>query len=162
MSIVNIIFSPAMAELLELRNRNLPRNLLELNWFSAQATSKIYSDFLKLDADKNGMLSRKEMTRFNGGHLTRTFLDRLFDSVQLFNGEMVFNFNQDYLVFLDLVLALENQETTEGISWLFKIIDVKKDGFLDQSTVAFFVKDVCTRMFVAGMEPISRSDMLVF
>jgi serine/threonine-protein phosphatase 2A regulatory subunit B'' len=61
---------------------------------------------------------------------------------------------------LDFALAMENQDTPEGMAWLFKILDVKNDGFLDESTVMFFVKDCIIRSFAAGLDPIARSDVI--
>jgi Ca2+-binding EF-hand superfamily protein len=55
---------------------------------------------------------------------------------------------------------MENQDSPEGMAWLFKILDVKNDGFLDESTVMFFVKDCIIRSFAAGLEPIARSDVM--
>jgi Ca2+-binding EF-hand superfamily protein len=89
------------------------------------------------------------------GNLTKTFLDRLFQSVQLHNREL------DYLGFVDLILALENCNQAVAISWLFRILDIKGDGFLDESTVSYFMKDVCIRMMAEGLDAIPRDDMVV-
>jgi serine/threonine-protein phosphatase 2A regulatory subunit B'' len=154
MSIHGIVFSQTFSELHQLRDPELCGDVLNANWFSSEYTQRVYSDFLKMDQDRNGMLNRKELSRYRNGNLTKTFLDRLFTSVQLFNGEM------DYLGYLDFVLSMENMDTPEAQTWLFKVIDIKNDRFLDESTVTFFVRDVTTRMFAAGMEPIPRTDIV--
>jgi serine/threonine-protein phosphatase 2A regulatory subunit B'' len=89
MSIHSIVFSPTLSELYELRDPSYGVEHLASNWFSSESSQRVYSDFLKLDQDRNGMLSRKELARYRGGNLTKTFLDRVFQSVQLFSGEMV-------------------------------------------------------------------------
>lgn len=63
------------------------------------------------------------------------------------------------MVYLDFVLAMENQHTPEGLTWLFKILDIKHDGFLDESTMMFFIKDCVIQSFAAGIDGISRSDI---
>ena len=42
--------------------------------------------------------------------------------------------------YLDIVLAMENLDLEPTISWMFPILDIKKDGFLDESTIGYFVK----------------------
>ncbi|KAJ3346997.1 hypothetical protein HDU91_006912 [Kappamyces sp. JEL0680] len=135
MNIHSIVFAPTLSELHELRDPELTPEMMQTNWFSSEYSQRVYGDFLKMDQDRNGMLSRKELARYRNGNLTKTFLDRVFQSVQLFNGEM------DYLVYLDFVLAMENLDTHEAQTWLFKIIDIKQDGFLDEATITFFVRN---------------------
>ena len=86
MSIHSLVFSPALSELYELRD---PELSVYTNWFSSESTQRVYGDFLKMDQDRNGMISRKELAHYRNGNLTKSFLDRVFFNVQLFNGEMV-------------------------------------------------------------------------
>lgn len=89
MSISGIVFSQTLSELHELRDPELTPEMIYSNWFSSESTQRVYGDFLKLDIDRNGMLSLKELSRYRNGNLTKTFLERVFQSVQLFGGEMV-------------------------------------------------------------------------
>lgn len=162
MKVEQIVFSHVLSELLELRDPQLPYHIATTNWFSSHSTLRVYSnliihkgEFIKLDKNKNGSLSRLEMSKFKDGRLSDVFLDQLFDSVQLFNGEL------DFLVYLDLILALEKLNTTEGLAWIFRILDIKNDGYLDDSTVAFFLKDIFSRSIENNVEPIPVNDMLV-
>ena len=50
------------------------------------------------------MLNKQELARFSPG-LTAIFIDRVFEELQTFEGEM------DYKTFLDFVLAMENKKT---------------------------------------------------
>lgn len=45
--------------------------------------------YLHLDTDRNGMLSRNEFAQFNNGGLTSVFVDRVFQELPTFKGEMV-------------------------------------------------------------------------
>ena len=45
--------------------------------------------YLNLDKDHNGMLSKQELARFGTGTLTNVFLDRVFQECLTYDGEMV-------------------------------------------------------------------------
>ena len=72
----------------ELRDPNLPGDVEAANWFSGHSwyyilmiydsSMRVYGQFLALDTDHNGMLSRKELGNYNKGVLSNFFLDRLF------------------------------------------------------------------------------------
>ena len=81
-----------MSELLEFNDPDIPEERLLNNWFSIDYAQQIYEEFLKLDLDRNGMLSRSEIARFRGRTLTNSFLNSLFQNVQLYSGEMVYLF----------------------------------------------------------------------
>ena len=89
MNINSIVFSSTLSELHELRDPELSVDLIYTNWFSSEYTQKVYGDFLKMDVDRNGMISRNELASYRNGNLTKSFLDRIFLNVQLFNGGMV-------------------------------------------------------------------------
>jgi hypothetical protein len=91
MSIDKIVYSSTLAQLMEIRdNPDLKPQELETNWFSAQVFAYYYSEFKRLDVDQNGTISRKEISQFRNGNLTKSFLDRVYQTVQLYNNEMVF------------------------------------------------------------------------
>ncbi|XP_022656682.1 serine/threonine-protein phosphatase 2A regulatory subunit B'' subunit gamma-like isoform X2 [Varroa destructor] len=130
-----IILSSFLDDLLELRE-DLPRAALEANWFSAVSTRKVYSRFMDLDTDKNGMLSRQEMYDYGEGTFTKTFIDRVFQECITYQGEM------DYKTYLDLVLALENRSQPASIHFFFKIFDIDHKGYLDNFTMRFFLRAI--------------------
>lgn len=51
-------------DLLELRDEDIPKDAQELNWFSAPSTLSIYGNYLNLDKNHNGMLSKKELSGY--------------------------------------------------------------------------------------------------
>lgn len=89
MAIDSLVFSQTLSELHELRDPDLTQEAKQNNWFSSEYTQRVYGDFLRMDQDRNGMLSRRELARYRNGNLTKTFLDRVFTSVQLFGNELV-------------------------------------------------------------------------
>ncbi|KAJ3171658.1 Serine/threonine-protein phosphatase 2A regulatory subunit B'' subunit gamma [Geranomyces variabilis] len=151
--IQTILLSPILTELFELREPELPKDFERTNWFSTYSSLRVYGQFLNLDTDQNGMLSRKELGQYNGGTLTSVFLDRVFQECQTYGGEM------DYRGFLDFVLAMENIQTPESMAYFFRALDIRGVGYLDGPTVMYFFKDVLDKMVAMGHEPIGIRDV---
>ncbi|KAI9337216.1 hypothetical protein BDR26DRAFT_919767 [Obelidium mucronatum] len=164
-AIQKILLSPILTELFELREPELPEDYERTNWFSAYSALKIYGilrpnipnyglfincslgQYLSLDTNQNGLISRAEMSKFNSGTMTDVYLDRLFDERQTGKGQL------DYRTFVDLVLAIENPQATEAITYQFKLLDVKGQGYLDDFT---FVE----KMVTFGHEPVHVADVV--
>ena len=55
------------------------------NWFSAENALRVYSEYLELDTDQNGMLSRDELLAYSGSkqpmRLTKAFVWRIFEEI---------------------------------------------------------------------------------
>ena len=60
--------------------------------------------YLNLDKDHNGMLSKAELLHYGTSTLTPAFVNRVFEVCLTYGGEM------DYKTYLDFVLALENRK----------------------------------------------------
>ena len=56
-AIKEVLCSPILQELLDLRRPDLSADDLRSNWFSQESAAQVYDDYLTLDADQNGMLS---------------------------------------------------------------------------------------------------------
>jgi Ca2+-binding EF-hand superfamily protein len=66
------------------------------NWFSAETSLSVYSTYLSLDVDRNGLLSKQELLAYNGiisyngvikGNkckLTKTFVDQMYQELPMF------------------------------------------------------------------------------
>jgi Ca2+-binding EF-hand superfamily protein len=57
---------------------------MEANWFSIDNISRVYSQFLSLDLDEDGLLSKSDLIRFSGSkskavQLTDAAVDRIFE-----------------------------------------------------------------------------------
>jgi hypothetical protein len=63
-------------------------------------------------------------------------------------------------MFLDLAISMEYLDTPEAMQFVFRILDIKSIGYLDHSTINFFIRDVCIRMMAARLEEIPRSDII--
>ncbi|KAI9106167.1 hypothetical protein DFS34DRAFT_574578, partial [Phlyctochytrium arcticum] len=152
-SIQNMLLSPILTELFELREPDLPEGYEKTNWFFTYSSLRVYGQFLNLDTNKNGMIGRQELSKYNGGSLTGVFLDRVFQERQTYKGEM------DYRAFLDFVLAMENINTPEAIQYCFRMLDINNVGYLDENTVMYFFKGVSDKMLAMGHDSIGIRDV---
>ncbi|KAI8925809.1 hypothetical protein BC831DRAFT_400764 [Entophlyctis helioformis] len=150
----SILLSPILTELFELRDPDLPRDFEQSNWFSSYSALRVYGMFLNLDTDRNGMISRSELKRYRAESITAPFLDRVFQEYQTYNGEM------DYNAFLDFVLAMENLHLPESIAYCFKLLDLSGRGYLDQSILTVFFKEIVAKMERSGLDPIPVDDVV--
>ncbi|CAF3488248.1 unnamed protein product [Adineta steineri] len=133
-AIPDILCSGYLDKLLELREEDADLDDLEQNWFSCQSASKIYTRYLQLDKDHNGLLSRDELAKYNSSTLTPVFITRVFQECLTYSGEM------DYKSYLDFVLALENRNSPQGLRYLFQIMDVDNKGYLHPGDLNFFYR----------------------
>nr|CDS31089.2 serine:threonine protein phosphatase 2A [Hymenolepis microstoma] len=101
------------------------------NPFTLSSVKRVYDNFVKLDINKDGSLSRDELFRMptEMGHLSKFFIDFFFATHPSKNGVI------DYRTYMDLVLALENRESTQSIRYLFNAFDIAGHGKLKISMI---------------------------
>jgi len=142
-AIKDLVSSPILHELLQLHSFSPgdPHDEAEAyNWFSAPSTLRVYSQYLELDVDHNGMLSRSELAGYGTGTLTTAFIDRVFEECLTYDGEM------DYKTFLDFALAMETKVSPQALAFFFRLLDVRKLGYLDRFTINFFFREIVQRL----------------
>ncbi|CAG0924372.1 unnamed protein product, partial [Notodromas monacha] len=125
----------------------------ETNWFSAPSALKVYGQYLNLDKDHNGMLSKKELQRYGTGVLTSVFIERLFEECLTYDGEM------DYKTYLDFVLALENRKEPQALQYFFRILDVGNQGYLTTFSLSYFFRAIQDQLKSLDQDPVSFSDI---
>nr|CAB3265107.1 serine/threonine-protein phosphatase 2A regulatory subunit B'' subunit gamma [Phallusia mammillata] len=151
--ILDILACGFLDDLLELRDEELSKEVQEANWFSAPSALRVYGQYLNLDKDHNGMLSKEELSRYGTGTLTEIFLDRVFQECLTYDGEM------DYKTYLDFVLAIENRKEPAALQYLFKLIDVQNRGYLNVFALNYFFRGIQEMMRLHGQEPVSFADV---
>ncbi|XP_068155495.1 serine/threonine-protein phosphatase 2A regulatory subunit B'' subunit gamma-like [Drosophila tropicalis] len=149
----DVLASGLLTELLDLRDEANPKEPQEYNWFSMPAVLTVYGNYLNLDKDHNGMLSKKELAAYGSGTLTSVFLDRVFEECRTYDGEM------DYKTFLDFVLALDNRQTPQALHYLFRILDVQHTGYLTAQTLHFFFKGIQEQLRALNAEAVNFEDI---
>ncbi|KAH7965546.1 hypothetical protein HPB49_008698 [Dermacentor silvarum] len=140
-------------DLTELRSDKLTSTNLDTNWFSATSALKVYGDYLNLDRNRNGMLSKSELARYGKGTLTQAFIDRVFQECQTYDGDI------DYKTYLDLVLALENRKEPQALQFFFRILDINGRGYLDVFSLNYFFRDIQEQMRKHNQEPVKFEDV---
>ena len=151
--IQDVLSCSFLDDLLELRDEELPKEAQESNWFSAPSALKVYGQYLNLDKDHNGMLSKKELQRYGTGVLTSVFIERLFEECLTYDGEM------DYKTYLDFVLALENRKEPQSLQYFFKILDVENQGYLTTFSLSYFFRAIQDQLKSFDQEPVSFNDI---
>lgn len=63
MRITDILASGFLDSMLELREVSTSEAQLAANWFSHQSAVRVYGSYLLLDEDRNGLLTRSELSR---------------------------------------------------------------------------------------------------
>ena len=137
--IKDMLTSPILAELYELRSQAMSLEDAMSNWFSVQSSLRVYDTYLRLDQDKNGMLKKQELARYSPG-LTNIFIDRVFEEYQTYEGEM------DYKNFLDFVLAMENKKSPQSLQYFWRILDVFHKGAIDTFVINMFFRAVIDKL----------------
>lgn len=151
--ILDILACSFLDDLLELRDQDLAKDVQDANWFSAPSALRVYGQYLNLDKDHNGMLSRQELLSYGTSTLTPTFVDRVFEECLTYGGEM------DYKTYLDFVLALENRKEPQALNYFFKILDVKHQGFLNTFCLNYFFRDILQQMEKLSQDPVRFEDV---
>nr|GMD77759.1 probable serine/threonine-protein phosphatase 2A regulatory subunit B'' subunit TON2 [Ipomoea batatas] len=137
--IKKILLSNCLQELMELHQES-EEEVTDAeqaeNWFSLASAQRICDMFLALDKDMNGTLSKQELREYADGTLTDIFIERVFDEhVRRGKGGGVNGREMDFESFLDFVLALENKDTPEGLTYLFRCLDLHGRGFLTTADI---------------------------
>lgn len=151
--IQDILACSFLDDLLELRDDDLPKDVQESNWFSAHSALRVYGQYLNLDVDHNGMLSKEELAKYGTGTLTGVFLDRVFQECLTYDGEM------DYKTYLDFVLALENRKEPQSLQYIFRLLDIQNKGHLNVFDLNFFFRAIQEQMKMHSTEPVSFDDI---
>ncbi|XP_008474500.1 serine/threonine-protein phosphatase 2A regulatory subunit B'' subunit gamma-like [Diaphorina citri] len=137
----------------ELRDEGLSVDRLEKNWFSATSALRVYGQYLHLDKNHNGVLSKEELAAYGTGTLTPVFIERVFQECLTFETQM------DYKTYLDFVLSLENKHEPQALQYLFRFLDIKHQGYLDTFTLFYFFKAISKQITESEQEPINFEDV---
>ncbi|KAF5941729.1 hypothetical protein HYC85_019371 [Camellia sinensis] len=161
--IKKILLSNYLQELMELHQES-EEEVTDIeqaeNWFSLTSAQRIcaYSNqfssadmFLALDKDMNGTLSKQELREYVDGTLTDIFIERAFDEHVRHGKTGGGNAREmDFESFLDFVLALENKDTPEGLTYLFQCLDLRGRGYLTTADIHTLFRDVHQKWIEGG------------
>lgn len=152
--IKKVLLSNCLAELMELHQENeeeVADSEQGENWFSLTTAQRICDMFLGLDKDMNGTLSKQELREYADGTLTDIFIERVFDEHIRRGKSGGGNCREmDFDSFLDFVLALENKDTPEGLTYLFRCLDLGGRGCLTTTDIHTLFRDVHQKWIEGG------------
>lgn len=151
--IQDILASNFLDQLLELRDKDLSKQTQLSNWFSAPSALKVYGDYLALDVDRNGMLSKEELSHYGSNTLTSVFINQVFQECLTYEGEM------DYKTYLDFVLAMENRKEPQALQYFFRILDINKEGYLHLFNFHYFFRGILEMPIDCGQELVKFEDI---
>ncbi|KAB1214036.1 putative serine/threonine-protein phosphatase 2A regulatory subunit B'' subunit TON2 [Morella rubra] len=162
--IKKVLLSNCLQELMELHQESeeeVTDTEQAENWFSLTSAQRIcggellpysFTDmFLALDKDMNGTLSKQELREYADGTLTEIFIERVFDE-HVRRGKIggVNSREMDFESFLDFVLAQENKDTPEGLTYLFRCLDLNGRGYLTTADIHSLFRDVHQKWIEGG------------
>jgi len=151
--IQDVLACSFLDDLLELRDHELLKDAQDANWFSAPSALRVYGQYLNLDTDHNGMLNQAELLKYGTGTLTSAFVERVFQECLTYEGEM------DYKTYLDFVLAMENKKEPQSLQYLFRILDVRHEGYLSVFSLNYFFRAIQEEMRQHNQDPVSFDDV---
>jgi len=150
-NIRELLMSPVYQEFYSLKENKNDNN----NWFSINSAMTVYGQYLNLDTDGNGMLSRSELSNFCSGVYSEVFLDRVFEEFPTYNNEM------DFQAFLDFHLMVNNLSKPESIQLVFRCLDLEGVGYLSNAVVTHLYKSLFEKMVKFGFEIIEEENIVV-
>lgn len=151
--IKQLLCSPILHELLDLRRPKIPLEELRRNWFSIDYAEWLYAEYLELDTDQNGMLTLSELMRYRGGGLTLEFAQRIFQECYTYRNKETHQSEIDYKSYLDFVLATTYTSTPEAIGYFFRLLDLKAAKRLASFEICYFFRAVICKCLELGEEP---------
>ncbi|XP_024995484.1 probable serine/threonine-protein phosphatase 2A regulatory subunit B'' subunit TON2 [Cynara cardunculus var. scolymus] len=160
--IKKILLSNCLQELMELHQENDGEGDTDQNdnWFSVASAQRICDTFLDLDKDTNGTLGKDELRAYAEGSLTDIFIERAFDE-HVRHGKTVIGlaWEMDFESFLDFVLALENKDTPEGLTYLFRCLDLHGRGYLTAADIHILFRYVREKWIQVGNYELCTEDV---
>ncbi|KAI3677761.1 hypothetical protein L6452_37029 [Arctium lappa] len=160
--IKKILLSSCLQELMELHQESDGEGDAEQNdnWFSIASTQRICDTFLDLDKDTNGTLGKEELGAYADGTLTDIFIERAFDE-HVRHGKTVIGlaWEMDFESFLDFVLALENKDTPEGLTYLFRCLDLHGRGYLTAADIHILLRYIREKWIQVGNYELCTEDV---
>ena len=134
------------------------------NWFSAGNALRVYSAYLQLDGDQNGMLSLDEAAAYGASQYTRAFAERLFNECHTYTSSSEGGGEGgaaeiDFKTYLDVVLASEYRASEPSLRFFFKLLDVHHKGYFGRPEIRHFFGLVREHLVALGHEPIDTANV---
>ncbi|CAJ0594318.1 unnamed protein product [Cylicocyclus nassatus] len=120
-------------------------DISQLSWCSVNNFWRILEQFRHCDRDWSGMVSLEECRYLKDGAFTPLFLERVF-ATQMLYGDDPKAMEMDFRGFVELDAAVNTRKETAAIKWLFRVLDLKDDGFLDRDEIRMMTESMVTNL----------------
>lgn len=150
----DLVTSPVLQELLELRSVPPDDPNLTSNWFSQQSTNRVLATFQQWDQDLSSTLNRDEFSNISQGSMTDLFISRIFeehvgkqrDGLRMLRGgrssSSTARDEMDLMDFVDFVLAWDHRNHPAALRYFFAVFDLKKQGVITPAELYTFFKEI--------------------
>eukprot|EP01116_Phalansterium_solitarium_P021930 TRINITY_DN7041_c0_g1_i1.p1 TRINITY_DN7041_c0_g1~~TRINITY_DN7041_c0_g1_i1.p1 ORF type:complete len:452 (+),score=181.34 TRINITY_DN7041_c0_g1_i1:103-1458(+) len=152
-SIQETATSHVMDQMMELLPNSSAGGDVNRNWFSMSYFQDIYNQFIQLDLDGNKKLSKRELMNFQKRTMTDTFVTRIFEEYPTEKGDL------DYKGYMDFVLATKYRKTLPSLLYFWRLMDVRKWGYLTVWTINYFFREINKKLVENNLAAVHVEDV---
>ncbi|CAK4094525.1 unnamed protein product [Aphanomyces euteiches] len=122
------------------------------NPFAVETIQTLHRQYVQLDTDKNGLLSPTELLDYGRKKafvkpedmqpthcFTRRFIQRVFDVMVTYEGEM------DYKTFMDFSLYMRDETSKAALQFFWRLFDVHACGGFGATAIEYFLSDIAEK-----------------
>uniref|UniRef100_A0A8L8K6A2 Calmodulin n=1 Tax=Heligmosomoides polygyrus TaxID=6339 RepID=A0A8L8K6A2_HELPZ len=120
------------------------------SWCSVARFSKVLDQFRMCDRDGSGMISLEECHNYRDGAVTPLFLERVYATQMLYGDKPPLE--MDFRGFVEMTTAITMRNQLASIIWLFRVLDLRDDGFLDRDEIKLMVLSMLENLEAFGRE----------
>ncbi|KCV72533.1 hypothetical protein H696_00125, partial [Fonticula alba] len=129
------------------------------DFFSYKHFYVIYCKFWELDTDHDGVISRADLQRYEGGTLTSRIVDRVARGWGLC-APKAHTQCMNYHEFCWFLLSEVDKTTETAMEYWFHCLDMDGDGILSMYEIEFFYEEQLMRLRQANIDAFNFEDML--
>lgn len=129
------------------------------SWCSLSNFWRVLAQFRKCDESWSGMLCLEECYKIRDGAFTPLFLNRVFATQKTYCG---LSFQEmDFRGFVELDVAFRTRDQPASIKWLFRVLDLRDDGYLDRYEIKLMTESMLKNMtFLEGWSNYNADDIV--
>jgi Ca2+-binding EF-hand superfamily protein len=114
----------------------LPTSTTAANWFLPTNALHIYSQYLEIDRDQNGMISRAELLHYYETRVSNLVIQRIFECNKTYNGEL------DYKGYLDFMLAITYRNSTPSMRYFFRLCALTNENYVTKQDIRLLLQHI--------------------
>jgi len=129
------------------------------DFFSYEHFYVVYCKFWELDSDRDFLLDREDLMKYDGHAFSRRCVERIFsESPKKFSSTIPGKMSYDD--FVHLIISDEDKTSDTAIEYWFRVVDFDDDGCIRLHEMKWFFEEQEQRMECLNHETVSFSDVL--